>query len=209
MKAQADKKCQERTFEVGDWVYLKLQPYVQVSVAQHASQKLGFKFFGPYEIISKVGKVSYKLKLPETARIHPVIHVSQLKKAVRATNTVSPDLPATLIDETLHIQPELVTGERFIHRGCKEVPQVRVKWTGLPESFETWEPVYAIVNLFPQAPAWGQAGSSGGGTITLQHIPAALKVKRRTDERQRHREAQAQEERKTQDQPAGPIGAQG
>jgi hypothetical protein len=45
--------------------------------------------------------------------------------------------------------------------------------------------------------------------VMLQHIPAALKVKRRTDERQRRREAQAQEERKTQDQPAGPIGAQG
>jgi hypothetical protein len=45
--------------------------------------------------------------------------------------------------------------------------------------------------------------------VTLQHIPAALKVKRRTDERQRRREAQAQEKRKTQDQPVGPIGAQG
>jgi hypothetical protein len=156
-----------------------------------------------------VGKVLYKLKLHETACIHPVIHVSQLKKAMRAMDTVNPDLPAALIDETLNIQPELVTGEHFIRRGCKEVPHVRVKWTGMPEPFETWEPVYAIVNLFPQAPAWGQAGSSGGGTVTLQHLPAALKVKRRTDERQRHREAQAQKERKTQDQPVGPIGMKG
>jgi hypothetical protein len=75
--------------------------------------------------------------------------VSQLKKAMRAMDTVNPDLPAALIDETLNIQPELVTGEHFIRRGCKEVPHVRVKWTGMPEPFETWEPVYAIVNLFP------------------------------------------------------------
>jgi hypothetical protein len=46
-------------------------------------------------------------------------------------------------------------------------------------------------------------------TVTLQHLPAALKVKRRTDEQQRRREAQAQKERKTQDQPIGPIGAKG
>jgi hypothetical protein len=45
--------------------------------------------------------------------------------------------------------------------------------------------------------------------VTLQHLPAAIKVKRRTDERQRRREAQAQKERNTPDRPGGPIGAKG
>jgi hypothetical protein len=33
MKKQADKHRQERSFEIGDLVYLKLQPYVQTSLA--------------------------------------------------------------------------------------------------------------------------------------------------------------------------------
>jgi hypothetical protein len=45
--------------------------------------------------------------------------------------------------------------------------------------------------------------------VTLQHLPASIKVKRRTDKRQRRREAQAQKERKTQDRPVGPIGVKG
>ena len=48
MKEQADKKRSERTFQTGDWVYLKLQSYVQSSLAPRANQKLSFKFLGPF-----------------------------------------------------------------------------------------------------------------------------------------------------------------
>jgi len=51
MKMQADKKRSERSFAVGDSVYLKLQPYVQSSLAPRAHQKLAFKYFGPFSII--------------------------------------------------------------------------------------------------------------------------------------------------------------
>lgn len=91
MKHQADKHRQERVFQVGDWVYLKLQPHVQHSVARRKNHKLGFKYFGPYLITQRVGSVAYKLQLPARSQIHPVIHVSQLKKALPPTIDVSAD----------------------------------------------------------------------------------------------------------------------
>jgi hypothetical protein len=57
-KMQVDKHRSERSFEVGDSVYLKLQPYVQSSIATRASHKLSFLYFGPYQIIAKVGAVA-------------------------------------------------------------------------------------------------------------------------------------------------------
>jgi hypothetical protein len=60
-KAQADKYWQEREFQVGDWVYVKLQPYVQIYVAIRSSQKLSCKYFGPYIVLQKVGPTTYKL----------------------------------------------------------------------------------------------------------------------------------------------------
>jgi hypothetical protein len=45
MKWQADKGRSERVFQVGDRVFLKLQPYVQSSLAPRANQKLAFKCF--------------------------------------------------------------------------------------------------------------------------------------------------------------------
>jgi hypothetical protein len=82
MKVQADKKRYERSFQIGDMVYVRLQPYVQSSLAHRANQKLVFRFFGPFKVLSTVGSVAYKLELSASSTIHPVFHVSQLKRAV-------------------------------------------------------------------------------------------------------------------------------
>lgn len=79
MKKQANKFRFERQFAVGDLVYLKLQPYTQSFISRCAHQKLAFKFFGPYRILERVGKVAYRLELPSTASLHPMFHVPQLK----------------------------------------------------------------------------------------------------------------------------------
>ena len=76
MKRQADEGRAERTFQVGDMVFLKLQPYVQSSIAHRSCNKLPFKFFGPFKIIQCVGAIAYKLELPSSASIHNVFHVS-------------------------------------------------------------------------------------------------------------------------------------
>lgn len=80
MKKQADKNRSEHVFEVGDQVYLKVQPYLQTSLAARRNQKLSLKFFRPYQVLQRVATVSYKLALPEASKIHDVIHVSQLKR---------------------------------------------------------------------------------------------------------------------------------
>lgn len=79
MKSQADKKRRDVQFAIGDLVLVKLQPYRQSSTALRKNQKLGMRYFSPFPIVDKVGSVAYKLRLPPTAKIHPVFHVSQLK----------------------------------------------------------------------------------------------------------------------------------
>jgi ribosomal protein L21E len=96
MKRQADKHRVEHQFAVGDMVFLKLQPYVQSSVAPSVTHKLAFKFFGPYGILAHVGKVAYRLQLSASALVHLIFHVSQLKRSL-GSQTVSVMPPSNLV----------------------------------------------------------------------------------------------------------------
>lgn len=163
MKHQADKKGTEHSFEVGEFVFLKLQPYVQSSVAPRTHHKLLFKYYGPYEVLDKVGEVAYRLNLPSSSRIHPVIHVSQLKKAVGVNAQVYKQLPSPLVILQILFR---VLERRFRQQGPVAVSQVLVQWSGQPESLATWEDVDELKKRFWRPLAWGQAGFQGQENVS-------------------------------------------
>jgi hypothetical protein len=110
MKRQADKHRSERQFQIGDMVFLKLQPYIQTFVAARGNQKLAFKFFGPFKVLEKIGAVAYKLELPASATVHPVFHVSQLKAAPPSDQQVCPFLRDL---SSVHHVPEKILQRRL------------------------------------------------------------------------------------------------
>lgn len=61
MKLYVDKKRSEREFEIGDEVFLKLQPSRQLIVASRKNFKLSAKYYGSYPVAQIIGKVAYKL----------------------------------------------------------------------------------------------------------------------------------------------------
>lgn len=142
---------------------MKLQPYIQTSLANRSSNKLSFRYFGPFKIVDRIGSVAYRLALPETSSIHPVFHVSQLKKAISASQQV----PAELPDSSIQLQVPLRILDCRLHRHSKDmIPQVLVQWSNLPPQLSTWEDEESLHQEFPRAPAWGQAVSQEGGIVT-------------------------------------------
>jgi hypothetical protein len=55
MKQQVDQHCSEREFEVGYWVYFRLQPYKQISLnKQKKDNKLAPKHYSPYNALKRI-----------------------------------------------------------------------------------------------------------------------------------------------------------
>lgn len=149
MKMQEDLSRREVEYQVGEKVYLKLQPYRQRSVAQRKCVKLSARFYGPYEILQRVGQVAYKLDLPPTSKIHPVFHVSQLRKAVGIIPT-SVTLPPEISEPgTIESCPELVLGIRNAGEEQHGQSEVLIKWIGKTRAEATWEQFENIDYLFP------------------------------------------------------------
>jgi hypothetical protein len=91
----------ERSFKVGDWVFLKLQPYCQQLVTKRMNQKLSFWYFGPFEVVKKVNQMAYELQLPLGSTAHPIFHVSQLKPVLGKHVTLCAEVP--YLSHELHV----------------------------------------------------------------------------------------------------------
>ncbi|KAL0551121.1 hypothetical protein IC582_010203 [Cucumis melo] len=148
MKRFADTKRRDVEFQTGDHVFLKLRPYGQTSLQKKRNEKLSPKYFGPYGIIERIGTVAYKLELPSTAAIHPVFHVSQLKKAIRNVKETQP------LDPHVNECHEWITQPKEVYAYRKNQAtkkwEVLVSWKGLPPHKATWENCADLKVQFPK-----------------------------------------------------------
>jgi hypothetical protein len=149
-KSYADHRRRELSFEVGDFVYLKVSPMSGLHRFK-VRGKLTPKFIGPFKILEKRGEVAYQLELPpQLSDVHDVFHASQLKKCLRVPKEQIPmeDLDAK---EDLSYQGYpvriLETSERITRN--KKIKICKVQWSHHTEDEATWEREEELKAEFP------------------------------------------------------------
>lgn len=136
--------------------FLKLQPYIQTSVAKRANHKLAFRYYGPFQVIDKVNDVAYRLQLSDHSTVHPVFHVSQLRRVLLQGTNVQKELPVTSDPPAV---PVAILKHRWKKKQGAMVEQVLVRWSNSAAVANSWEDMIELQARFPGAEAWGQASS--------------------------------------------------
>ena len=129
-KSYADSRRSDRSFEVGDMVFLRVKPK-RSSLSLGKYKKLNARYCGPYLITKKLSKQAYELQLPPHIKVHNVFHVNILKRYVpNESHILGDELPLVTKDGILDITPEriLQTRERVLCN--KSIMKHLIKWTG-------------------------------------------------------------------------------
>jgi len=125
-KKYADQKIREVEFQEGDMLYLKVTTQ-EVKYRFGKIGKLAVRYIGPYQIVSRVGEVAYKLDMIEIMRLHKVFHVSQLKKHIPNPNVVISEPIPELKTNLTYPEGPLEIEERRIQKFKQRlIPQVKV-----------------------------------------------------------------------------------
>ena len=98
---------------MGDWVFLRLQPYKQMSCKKaKKDNKLSPKYYGPYNVLQNIGTMAYKFEIPASSPVHQVFHVLCLKKVIGDKLPVQTIFPELDEEVKIILEPEAVTETR-------------------------------------------------------------------------------------------------
>ncbi|XP_070015805.1 uncharacterized protein [Nicotiana sylvestris] len=139
-KSYSDKRHRELEFIVGDKVFLKVSPMKGVMRFGKKGKHIP-RFIGLYEILEKKGNVDYKLVLPiELSSVHPVFHVSMLRKYIHDESHI---IPADTIEIKEGLTYEEVPIEIFDRQvrklRTKDIASVKVLWSNHDSKEAMWE----------------------------------------------------------------------
>ena len=126
-KSYADRKVRDLEFMVGERVLLKVSPMKGV-MRFGKKGKLSPRYIGPFEVVESIGEVAYQLALPPgLSGVHPVFHMSMLKKYHQGGDHVI-QWDSVLLDQNLTFEEEPITIlDRQIRKlRSKEIASVKV-----------------------------------------------------------------------------------
>ncbi|XP_062080563.1 uncharacterized protein LOC133785330 [Humulus lupulus] len=139
-KSYVDPKRRHIEFQVGHHVFLGVLPMKGIKRFGKKGM-LSPRFVGPFEILERIGEVSYRLSMPLAfSGVHNIFHVSMLRKYVLDPSYI-------LSYEALDMQPDLSYEEKPVKildkkekaLRNKTIRLVKVLWKNGSTQDATWD----------------------------------------------------------------------
>jgi len=101
--------------------------------------KLSPKYYGPYKVLQKIGTMAYKLELLASTWVHPVFHVSCLKKVIGENLLVQTVFPELDEEGKIIFGPKVVMNTRTRQLYNWLILEYLIKWKNLLVDDSKWE----------------------------------------------------------------------
>jgi hypothetical protein len=145
MRQHHDKRRRNVAFAVGEWAWLRLHHRIAAGITPSKPSKLSPRFYGPYQVLERIGEVTYHLNLPAKAKIHDIFHVGLLKKFDGTPPEDVVPLPAIQHGRVIP-SPNKITRARL----NRESWEILVVWKGRAASDATWEKLKEFKKAYPE-----------------------------------------------------------
>ncbi|KAF3612792.1 putative membrane-bound transcription factor site-2 protease-like [Capsicum annuum] len=103
--------------------------------------KLSPRYVGQYQILKRICTVAYELELPASLSfVHPVFHVSMLKKCIGDHSMVLTVEGIKVTDSLSYVEEPVEILDRQVRKlRSKEIASVKVLWRNQKVEEATWE----------------------------------------------------------------------
>lgn len=149
MKHCYDQSHTPRYFRIGDAVNLRLHRGYTLPGIQN--KKLGQQFVGPLLVKERIGRLAYRLDLPDSWKIHDVVSIAHLEPAYtddpyRRPRPSHPDAVVTSPDAEPEWEIERLIRKRTYRKGRGYTTEYLARWTGYGAEFDSWVNVKDLGN---------------------------------------------------------------
>ena len=145
-KFHYDRAHHPQYLRAGDWALLRLHRGYDIPANRRTGRKVGQQFVGPFQVLERIGRLAYRLAIPNNWKIHPVFTVAQLEPCPDPSedpfHRVRPTDPeavnAERDDEEPEWEVERILDKREIKRGRGYSTEYLVRWKGWGNEHDRW-----------------------------------------------------------------------
>ncbi|XP_068648756.1 uncharacterized protein [Aristolochia californica] len=144
MKLYYDKCHRDLSFALGNYIWLHLQLYRQLSLTSVHRHKLAPKYYGPFQVLTSIGSVAYHLQLPPDANLHDIFHDSLLRPFCGDSPLLHTSLPPHHEGCTLPCPAKVL---QACH--AQDSWELLIQWSNAELLPASWEPLEQFQTLYP------------------------------------------------------------
>ena len=123
------------------------------------------QYDGPFEVMEKISDVAYRIRLPASYGIHPVINIAHLE--TYHSDNLHPDRPKKHLNrkdfsDNPEFEVDRILDQKWVKKGKRRLKKYKVQFIGYGPEWDEWLSRQALTNAPDKIKEWELSNITGG-----------------------------------------------